>query len=363
MQSATLTPELLDRLTRDPLQLASTLPATHPADLARVLETMQPAVAAHIVAALPAEAAGSVLAQSPFRRPERVVEHLGDRFLTPVLHAMPPAALAALLRRTHGSERDRLLGLVDDSRRQAVTPLLEYRSDVVAAAMTTGSVELPDSWTAAEACAHIAALDHGDSATAGAYVLDATGRVSHALPMATLLRASRDQRLRDLSPRMPRVVVAPTHSVHEAADVMSHYGLAAIPVVADDGHLLGELRADRALDVLTREQARATRTLAAGSLLGVLTTLAAMTVLLPLMTWAVHITTSGLPRVALAVSVALWAVAVIGVLTGAMLPFLIRALLGRERRAPATFASVLVDTLGVLVYYAVAFALLHAAAR
>lgn len=280
MQSATLTPELLDRLTRDPLQLASTLPATHPADLARVLETMQPAVAAHVVAALPAEAAGSVLAQSPLRRPERVVEHLGDRFLTPVLHAMPPAALAALLRRTHGSERDRLLGLVDDSRRQAVAPLLEYRSDAVAAAMTTGSVELPDSWTAADACAHIATLAHGDSAMAAIYVLDASGRVSHALPIATLLRASRDQRLRDLSPRVPRVVVAPALPVREAADVLSHYGLAVVPVVSDDGRLLGELRADRALDVLAREHANATRVLAVASLLGALTTLAALLALL-----------------------------------------------------------------------------------
>jgi magnesium transporter len=280
MQSATLTPELLDRLTRDPLQLASTLPATHPADLARVLETMQPAVAAHVVAALPADVAGSVLAQPPLRRPERVVEHLGDRFLTPVLHAMPPAALAALLRRTHGSERDRLFGLVDDVRRQAVTPLLEYRSDAVAAAMTTGSVELPGSWTAVDACAHIATLDHGDSAMAAIHVLDASGRVSHALPIATLLRASRDQRLRDLTPRAPHVVVAPTLPVREAADLLSHYGLAVVPVVSDDGRLLGELRADRALHVLAREQANARRVLAVAALLVALATLAALLALL-----------------------------------------------------------------------------------
>lgn len=280
MPSATLTPELLDRLTRDPLQLASTLPATHPADLAQVLETMQPAVAAHVVAALPAEAAGSVLAQAPFRRPERVVEHLGDRFLTPVLHAMPPAALATLLRRTRGSERDRLLALVDECRRQAVAPLLEYRSDVVAAAMTTASVGLPDTWTAAEACAHLATLGQCDSATADVYALDASGRVSYALSIATLLRAPRDQRLRELSRRTPRVVVAPTLPVRDAADLLSHYGLAAVAVVSDDGRLLGELRADRALDVLAREHANATRVLAVASLLGALTTLAALLALL-----------------------------------------------------------------------------------
>ena len=64
---------------------------------------------------------------------------------------------------------------------------------------------------------------------AAIHVVDASGRVSHALPIATLLRASRDQRLRDLSPRVPHIVVAPTLPVREAAHLLSHYGLAVVP--------------------------------------------------------------------------------------------------------------------------------------
>ena len=242
--------------------------------------------------------------------------------------------------------------------------------------------------------------------------------------------------------------------------MMSHYGLTAVPVVADDGRLLGELRADRALDSLSREQASATRALAAvqasdepyptsgaasslrqrasnalwllgaevlaatvlarfavtrdiratlllflplaigvagvlaiqanamvdhalisgrlratqwwavachellvGSLLGALTTLAAVLALLPTMMPAGRIAASGLPHIALVLSLALWTVAVIGVLAGAMLPFLMRGVLGRKHRASAPLVSVLVDALGVVVYYTVALALLHAGVR
>jgi hypothetical protein len=71
---------------------------------------------------------------------------------------------------------------------------------------------------------------------------------------------------------------------------------------------------------------------------------------------------AALPRLAVILWGALWAVTVAGSFAGAMLPFALRARNARQR-APLPLVSVLVDALGVLVYCLVALAMLRAGAR
>jgi magnesium transporter len=81
---------------------------------------------------------------------------------------------------------------------------------------------------------------------------------------------------------------------------------------------------------------------------------------LPAMVRSGRIPLTELPQFTLAASVALSAVATTGAVAGGLLPFLTRALSGRSHRSSAPLVSVVVDALGVLVYYAVALAVLHA---
>jgi magnesium transporter len=84
------------------------------------------------------------------------------------------------------------------------------------------------------------------------YVVAGDGTLVDDLRLGTLVLAAPDARVGDLKDR-PMVAIRATAPRGEAVEMFKKYDRSALPVVDDQGHMLGIITADDVIDVLERE--------------------------------------------------------------------------------------------------------------
>jgi magnesium transporter len=249
----------------------------HPADLARVVEQLTPQQGARLLSGFDDARAADTLEELEDEQQAHVLRAMDPERAADVLEEMEPDEATDALQSFTPAEAADILGRMDPEDASEVQELLHYPEDSVGGLMTNDYVSVP-SWatvggtiTALRNRSRDAARDEADplpealpeiylvaddtvapaeARAAQALVpLNAEGRLLGVVSARDLLLAYPETRLIDTMRREPEVA-SPGDSAREAARVIAEADLVALPVVDEEGRMLGIVTVDDAIDVI-----------------------------------------------------------------------------------------------------------------
>ena len=226
------------------------LASMHPADQADLYQRLADDDRETMVALLSAEGLAHLL------------EHLDEELLSPIVDRMPRAALARVLDLTDNdiaADVLRLLAPAEAVRTLSnmvtapeITPLLGHADESAGGIMTRGYVALHKDMTVSEAMAFLRLSKPLAEEAYYLYVLDAQNRLQGIVNLRQLIVSDPEARIEDVMTREV-VSVRPDTDQEQAAQLLQHYRLRALPVVDEAGALSGIITADDIIDVITEE--------------------------------------------------------------------------------------------------------------
>lgn len=222
----------------------------HPADAAdvvleleedervRLLPVLGPERVAHILEHLDPEDRGLVVRALPIPTLSRVLDRTDNDVAADVLLRLPPADGAMVLN-AMATARD-------------VAPLLIHAEESAGALMTRGFVTLREEMSAEEAIEYLRLVQPEAEHTYYLYVVDAENRLRGVLSLRHLVIAPAEARIGEIMSR-DVISVGPQTDQEEALRVLQRYDLLALPVVDEEGRLVGVTTVDDLLDVAEEE--------------------------------------------------------------------------------------------------------------
>lgn len=223
----------------------------HPADIAEALEALEPAEWPRLLRLIPDEERRAEVV-SLLDEPERLAEHLPPEDLGPLLRQMETDDAADLLAELDPHERVEALKSLDEEDRADVEALLQYPEDSAGGIMQTELVEVLDDATVDEAIHRVRELVDEGVEVHKVFVVDRQERLCGTVELVDLLLHHNDEPLAKLmSP--PVATATPFLDQEEVVALFRKYDLVALPVVDDQGRLLGRILHDDVVDVLDEE--------------------------------------------------------------------------------------------------------------
>ena len=147
---------------------------------------------------------------------------------------------------------EKLLSLMGVKDQNAIRQLLGYREDTAGRIMTQEVVSLSEDDTVEDAITVLRLLEEDFESVRYIYLVDEDNKLSGVVTLNQLIISSPGTRLSTLAEE-EIVTASPDDDQEDVAEDIAKYNLLAIPVVNDDGKLLGIVTVDDALEVLQEE--------------------------------------------------------------------------------------------------------------
>ena len=221
----------------------------HPADIADIVEELSPAEREAVFETLDEEVAAEALEEVEPRLQKAIVESLDEERVADIVEEMDPDAAADLLGDLPEEKSDAILEEMEQEQREEVEELLELKENTAAGRMNTEFLAVDAGSTVHQA---ISALRHyeGDvSSVVTIYLTQHDGNLVGAVPLQNLVLAAPGDRLEHILAE-PLVLCQETTREHEVAELFDKYNLLSLPVVNDEGKLVGVITADDVIALL-----------------------------------------------------------------------------------------------------------------
>ena len=219
-----------------------------PGEIARLTDALPYLHAAELLILLPDALAADTLEVMTPERQLQVFEELEEAQALRLLALMAPDLAADLVGRLDIPLAQRYLNRLPKRHGERIVDLLRYPEDTVGGVMTNDLVTVPACWTVREARRALhERLQESDFVYFVYVVEDAhTQRLCGVITLRELLVANDECVLREIMQRY-LVTSQPLEPARTAAYRLIDSGLAALPVVGEDGRVLGALTIDAAV--------------------------------------------------------------------------------------------------------------------
>jgi len=221
----------------------------HPADLATIIDQLAPKDRAGVLASLDDEAAADAIEEMEPETQVEVIEDLEPARAADILEEMSPDDAADLVADLSETTREEILALMERDEADEVQGLLGYPEDSAGGIMTTEFVAVPATLTAAQTIDRLRELEPDAETIYYVYVTDEDGKLVGVLSLRDLIVARPDTPISEVMIREP-VAVGVLADQDEVAEVVAHYNLLAVPVVDEEGRLVGIVTVDDAIDTV-----------------------------------------------------------------------------------------------------------------
>lgn len=233
-------------------EMEGMLKIVHPVDMAFIIEDLSAEEKAQVFKLLDLETAAAVLVELDDDATRQVINGLPQELVQKVLGAMSADDAAATVRLIAEDQgRDAALEFLSKRQKNEVRELLRYGEETAGALMTTNFVAVPVGATAAEALKALQGAVRSNTVIY-TYAVDAAGVLKGVFSIRELLKATPETPIADFM-HAEVLTVAPGMDQEEVARIVRRYTLEAIPVIDENGRLLGVVTADAILQVVAEE--------------------------------------------------------------------------------------------------------------
>lgn len=243
---------LLTLMERDKTRLlVKELSSLYPEDIAEWLSDCDSPSRLEILRHLPLKIAGEVLDTiQPAIRAE-LVRELSPALLGDILEKMNPEEAAELISEMKPRKAPEVLKELPGLESSEIRHILAYPEDSAGRIMDTDLVSINAEMTVAEAVAQIKRSTIEETLYS-VYATDRNGKLLGIVPLRDLLTSPQQIPLTNIMKDPIATVTADTDQ-EEAARLVKKYDLSVIPVISEDGTLIGRITADDIIDIIDEE--------------------------------------------------------------------------------------------------------------
>ena len=178
---------------------------------------------------------------------------LGETRLTELLAGLAPDDRTTMLARLPAATVQQLLCLLPEAEKDQAVQLLGYPAKSVGRLMSTHYIAVQAEQTVAEVLEDVRRHRHGADTLDMLYVTDAGGQLVDDIRLGEFLLVGQEARVSELMDNR-FIALKVNQSQEDAVRTFRRHARVALPVVNDDGLLLGVVSYDDILDVAAREQ-------------------------------------------------------------------------------------------------------------
>ena len=238
----------------EPKDIAQNLAPYRAADVAEALNRLDRELAARVLEAMPVLAAIQVFNEPHLDNPAKLIELMPVDCAPAILIGLHPDRRADIFRELPDAARETLKARLPGPMREQLDQLLSYPPQSAGGLMTTDFISVPADWTVERTLRHIHDLGRSRETVYTICVLDpATRRLLKVIALWRLVVSDPKTNVLEAARPYKPIAVSPLTDREEVARLLSKYNLLAVPVVAEDDHVLGIVTVDDVIDAIIAE--------------------------------------------------------------------------------------------------------------
>lgn len=235
----------------------------HFADVAEFLNELDLEDAIYLVKSLDSDLTSEALMELDEDEREKILEQLSPKEIANELAELDTDDAADVVSELDFDIQQKVIDKIEDEDHAAdIVELLKYDEDTAGGLMAKELVKVKETWTTAGCVREMRRQAKNVTRVHSIYVVDKQGKLKGRLSLKDLLTAPERAHISDIY--IPQVDFVNVHTEgEEVARIMQKYDLEAIPVVDDQGFLVGRVTIDDIVDFI-REEAEKDYQMAAG---------------------------------------------------------------------------------------------------
>lgn len=233
-------------------QIVAIAKEAHPGDVEVAFERLDDEDREQVLDQLPAEVLSAWADYLPASDVEHRLNTLPETERREVLESLSDDELVDFLQEVDEEDRGQYIELLDEETRQISEDLLKYPEETAGGRMTKAMAVVPEHLSVKQALDVLEAIREEAELLSRIYVVDEQQRILGKLRLRDLAFSRWNTPIRELMDG-DQMSVNALADQEEAAKMIARYDLMALPVVDDDGRLLGVITHDDALEILEEE--------------------------------------------------------------------------------------------------------------
>lgn len=225
----------------------------HPADVADILEDLSRDEQKAVIESLDDETAAQAISEIPTRMQAALLESIPAEKASDIIEEMPPDEAADVLQEMPPETSAELLAGMETDEAKDVRGLLGFEENTAGAMMTTDYIAVEESAALPRVVEALRNFEGPVESIHQIYLTGAANALTGAVPLARILLAHSDSALKELSSD-PLISVQSHADEKEVVELFHKYNLVDLPVTDEDGHLVGVVTADDALEVVVKHK-------------------------------------------------------------------------------------------------------------
>ncbi len=232
----------------------SRLSRLHPSELADIISELSAQDAARVVQSLDDETAADAFEHLEPEMQQSLIDDLGEERAADIIEEMDSDDAADLLGELDEAQRTSLLAKISDREyADELEELVEYEPDSAGGLMTTDYVWIYGHRTTAATIKKIREIGPESEFIYYLYVTDDHRKLLGTISLRTLLLALPTAFITKIMDA-DIVSVGPDTSAEDVASTIARFDLLAVPVLDDEGRMLGIVTVDDAIDAIIPEK-------------------------------------------------------------------------------------------------------------
>lgn len=249
----------MDLLDRDlsKVQLSVThkrLDELHPADIADILEQLDPQQRANVFQHLDDAQATEAISEMEDEYQADFFEDLDNARAANLLGSMDPDDAADIVRDLSYEKAEALLRLIGLEDAQEIRRLLGYKEGTAGGMMTTQFVAVEHDCTVNEVVEVLRELDDDHPPVHHVYVVDDYGKLVGLMSLRSLILNKGSKKVSEIMYDDELLYVSPDTEEQDVVEDIFKYDIPAMPVVDENGEILGIITVEDAWDAVEEEK-------------------------------------------------------------------------------------------------------------
>ncbi len=237
---------------RDDDGLGALLSTLHPSDIADFIETLDEEDKMYVFMLLDARVASDVIAELNTKAKEEILDGIESNRLAAIVDEMDSDDAADIFDDLTPAQREAVLEGIDEEDREEVEQLLKYGDETAGGLMSLELVYVYEFQTIREVINNLRVRKDQLGDIHYIYVVDRKFHLKGMIRLTELILANPTQRVSDIMEPVP-AVITPDLDQEEVAKIFKKYDTPSLPVVDEEGRLLGRITFDDVMDVVDEE--------------------------------------------------------------------------------------------------------------
>ena len=225
----------------------------HFADIAELLEELKSDEATYLIKVLESEITSEALMEVDDDVREKILDRLSPKEIAEELAEMDTDDAADVVAELDEEVQQEVIDKIEDEELAAdIVELLTYDENTAGALMAKELVRVKETWTVAGCVREMRRQAENVTRVHSIYVTNKEGKLTGRLSLKDLLTAGEKTKISEVF--IPKVDYVTVHTENEeVARIMQKYDLEAIPVVDEEGILVGRITIDDIVDFIKDE--------------------------------------------------------------------------------------------------------------